>query len=38
MDVEYDWTVTGGTVVNQDGNQISIIWGACWSGHHPRRV
>ena len=29
---EYDWTVTGGTVVNQDGNQISIIWGPAGVG------
>lgn len=32
MDVEYDWTVTGGTVVNTDGNQISIVWGPAGVG------
>ena len=32
MDVVYDWAVTGGTVVNEDGNQISIIWGPAGVG------
>ncbi|MCH1582083.1 MAG: PKD domain-containing protein, partial [Flavobacteriales bacterium] len=32
MDVVYDWDVTGGTVVNEDGNQISIIWGPAGVG------
>ena len=32
MDVEYDWTVTGGTVASTDGHQISIIWGPAGVG------
>ena len=32
MDVVYDWAVTGGTVANEDGNQISIIWGPAGVG------
>lgn len=26
MDVEYDWNVSGGTVVNTNGNQVSVMW------------
>ena len=32
MDVEYDWTVTGGTVASTDGNQVSVIWGPAGVG------
>ena len=26
MDVEYDWNVSGGTVVSTNGNQVSVMW------------
>ncbi|MGB1072697.1 MAG: PKD domain-containing protein [Flavobacteriales bacterium] len=32
MDVVYDWTVTGGTIVSTNGNQVSILWGAEGAG------
>ena len=32
MDVVYDWTVTGGTIVNTNGNQVSVLWGAEGAG------
>ena len=32
MDVVYDWTVTGGTVVSTNGNQVSVLWGSEGAG------
>ena len=32
MDVVYDWTVTGGTIVSTNGNQVSVLWGAEGAG------
>ena len=32
MDVEYDWSVTGGNIVSTNGNQVTIMWGSAGSG------
>ena len=32
MDVVYDWTVTGGTIVSTNGNQVSVLWGSQGAG------
>lgn len=32
MDVVYDWTVTGGTIVSTNGNQVSVLWGSEGAG------
>lgn len=32
MDVVYDWTVMGGTIVSTTGNQVSVLWGSEGAG------